>query len=218
MHPMKSLAIRLTIAIDPVRHPRRPRSGERRGDRPEPRRGRRPGRDVGAGEQGGAAPGRGSAGAVGDHLGRHAPMAEQCGAHHRDRPGSSPPVGYRARSGSTSHPSRRPGSQGGLPDPHPGRRPGHAGGARRRQRRPRRALRRRPALARAAHETGEGVAAGGAQPGLGTQVPAPRPPAGLSPQDQFLRRLGPAAVGALHPRAGRLRDQRHRADPTPIRR
>ena len=53
---------------------------------------------------------------------------------------------------------------------------------------------------------------------LGAEVPAARPSARLSAQDQFLRRLGPAAVGAVHPRAGRLRHQRHRADPAPLRR
>ena len=65
---------------------------------------------------------------------------------------------------------------------------------------------------------GKVVAARRARPGLGAQVSAPRPSARLSAQDQLLRRLGPAAVGALHPRPGRLRHQRHRADPAPLRR
>ncbi len=68
------------------------------------------------------------------------------------------------------------------------------------------------------HETGQVLAARAARPGLGPEVSAPRPSAWLSAQDQLLRRLGPAAVGAVHPRPGRLRHQRHRADPAPIRR
>ena len=53
---------------------------------------------------------------------------------------------------------------------------------------------------------------------LGAQVSAPRPSARLSAQDQLLRRLGPGPVGAVYPRAGDLRHQRHRADPAPLRR
>ena len=98
----------------------------------------------------------------------------------------------------------------------PGRRPGRA---RRRQRRARRALRRRPAAPRAAHEPGPRPRARRASSvATGPNVSAPRPPARLSAQDQLLRRLGPAPVGAVHPRPGRLRHQRRRADSAALRR
>ena len=44
------------------------------------------------------------------------------------------------------------------------------------------------------------------------EVRPARPSARLPAEDQFLRRLGRAPVGAVHPRPGRLRHQRHRAD------
>ena len=48
------------------------------------------------------------------------------------------------------------------------------------------------------------------------KVSAARAPAGLPPQEQLLRRLGPADVGAVLPRPGRLRLQRHRVDPAAL--
>ena len=85
-----------------------------------------------------------------------------------------------------------------------------------RQRCPRRPLRRRPPAAIAADEARQGGAARSDRAGLVAEVSAPRPSARLPAQDQLLRRLGPAAVGALHPRPGALRHQRHRADPAPL--
>ena len=50
------------------------------------------------------------------------------------------------------------------------------------------------------------------------KISAPWAPARLSTQDQFIRRLGPAAMGAIHPRAGRLRHECDRVDPAAVRR
>ena len=47
---------------------------------------------------------------------------------------------------------------------------------------------------------------------------APRPSARLPAEDQLLRRLDRRDVGAVHPRPGRLRQQRHRAHPAAFRR
>ena len=47
-------------------------------------------------------------------------------------------------------------------------------------------------------------------------LPSARPPARLPGQDQLLLRLGPAPVGAVHPRSGRLWRERHRADPAAL--
>ena len=90
--------------------------------------------------------------------------------------------------------------------------------ARRRRRSARGPLRSGPNASRA--EDFEGAGHASQEPANRDQpeVPAARPPTGLSPQDELVRRLGPAAVGTLHPRPGDLRRQRRRAAPPAHRR
>ena len=144
-----------------------------------------------------------------DRLGRVAPLAERCGPRRRGRPGPSPPLGDEPGPRAASRPGPRPRTprraSGSVPWTEDAAAAARAG---RRQRCPRASssasagccvtLRMSP---------GKVALPEAARPGLGTQVPAPRPPARLSAQDQLLRRLGPAPVGAVHPRPGRLRHQ-----------
>ena len=52
----------------------------------------------------------------------------------------------------------------------------------------------------------------------GAEVRAARPPTGLPSEDELLRRVERTAVGELHPRSGRVRRQRDRADSAAFRR
>ena len=81
---------------------------------------------------------------------------------------------------------------GRVPNPHRTRGPRRGG---RRQRRTRGALRRRPAVARAANDPRQGAGSGRMGPRDRPTLPDPRPSARLPAQDQLLRRLGPARSG-----------------------
>src|SRR5206468_1039771 len=71
---------------------------------------------------------------------------------------------------------------------------------RHRQRFPRAALRRRPAASYSPTHSSKNRAAVRDQDRQRPRNEAPRPPAGLSPQNQLLRRLDHRHVGAIHPR------------------
>ena len=87
----------------------------------------------------------------------------------------------------------------------------------RRQRCARGAVRHRPSAARAAHGPRPDRPARRSRHRHRPGLSAARPPDRLPGQDQLLRRLGPAAVGAVHLRHGRVRHECHRDDPAPLR-
>ena len=96
------------------------------------------------------------------------------------------------------------------------RRPRRPDGARARRRRARRALRRGTAAARGPHDPRVAARPYRALRHLDAAGRAPRPSARLPAQDQRVRRLGRADVGAVHQGSRHLRLQRHRAHPAAL--
>ncbi len=104
---------------------------------------------------------------------------------------------------------------GGLSPRDRGRR---SAGGRLRPRRPRRPLRGGAFAPRADDGPGPCRRPAGLSRRDGPADGAPRASARIPAEDEFVRRLGPRPVGAVHPRPRDVRHQRDRADPTPLRR